>query len=131
MQHAYQNRVQVQLSSQTQQGANIAIFIPNSVISNGSQFTLKLDNQVMTQLQDANGLLNSTSQNQAQYFIQAVNGGTLVIIHTPHFSTHTLEINGTSTTPTSGFPYLWLGIGVVVVIAVIALVLAIGRSGKK
>ena len=131
LQHAYQNRVQVQLSSQTQQGANVAIFIPNSVISNGSQFTLKLDNQVMTQLQDANGLLNSTSQNQAQYFIQAVNGGTLVIIHTPHFSTHTLEINGTSTTPTSGFPYLWLGIGVVVVIAVIALVLAIGRSGKK
>ena len=134
LQHAYQNRVQVQLSSQTQQGANIAIFIPNSVISNGSQFTLKMDNQVMTQLQDANGLLNSTSQNQSQYFIQAVNGGTLVIIHTPHFSTHTLEINGTSTTPTtptSGFPYLWLGIGVLVVIAVIALVLTIGRSGKK
>lgn len=132
LQHAYQNTVQIQLSSQAQQGANIAIFIPNSVISNGSQFTLKLDNQVMTQLQDANSLLNSTSQNQAQYFIQSVNGGTLVMIHTPHFSTHTLEINGTSTTPTTGgFPYLWVAIGAVVVIVVAALVVIVSRSGKK
>lgn len=131
VQNAYQNRVQIQLSSQTQQGANIAVFIPNSVISNGSQFTLKLDNQLMTQLQDSNGLLNSTSQNQSQYYITAVNGGTLVLIHTSHFSTHTLEINGTSTTG-GGFPYLWVGIGAVVVIVVAALVVIMTRSsGKK
>lgn len=132
VQNAYQNRVQVQLSSQVQQGANIAIFIPNSVISNGSQFTLKLDNQVMTQLQDANGLFNSTSQSQAQYYMVAVNGGTLVIIHTPHFSTHTLEITGTSVSPTPGLsPYLWVAIGIVVVIVVAALIIVISRTGKK
>jgi hypothetical protein len=132
LQHAYQNRVEIQLSAQTQQGQNIAVFIPNSVISNGSQFTLKLDNQVMTQLQDANGLINTTSQSQAQYYLSAVNGGTLIIIHTPHFSTHTLEINGTSTTTAGGFPYLWVAIGAVIVIAVAVLVMVLIRvSGKK
>ncbi len=132
LQHAYQNRVEIQLAAQTQQGQNIAVFIPNNVISNGSQFTLKLDNQVMTQLQDANGLINSTSQSQAQYYLAAVNGGTLLIVHMPHFSTHTLEINGTSTSSGGGFPYLYVAIGAVVVIAAIILIaVAVRASGKK
>ncbi len=129
VQNAYTNRVQVQLSSQNQQGSNIALFIPNSMIANNSQFRLTFDNQVMTQLQDANGLLNSTSQTQAQYYISAVDGGTLVLVHVPHFTTHTLEINGTS--PASGgFPYLWVGIGAVVVVVGVVLVAWISRSRK-
>lgn len=131
--NAYQNRVQIQMTSQIQQGTNVAVFIPNSVISNGSQITLRLDNQTMTQLQDASSLLNSTSQTQAQYYMESVTGGTLVLIHAPHFSTHTLDINGTSTQPSSGgFPYIWLGIGAIVVVVVAAIVIAVTRnSGKK
>ncbi len=122
VQNAYTNKVQIQLSSQTQQGANIAIFIPNGVIANSSQFQLTFDNQVMTQLQDSNGLLNSTSQNQAQYYLSAVDGGTLILVHAPHFTTHTLEINGTFTTG-GGFPYLWVGVGAVIVIVGAVLVM--------
>ncbi len=129
VQNVYTNRVQVQLSSQNQQGSNIALFIPNNVISNGSQFQLKFDNQVMTQLQDSNGLLNSTSQTQAQYYISAVNGGTLILVHVPHFTTHTLEINGTAATG-GGFPYLWVGIGVVVVVIAAALIIWFSRPRK-
>lgn len=130
VQHAYTNRVQVQLSSQNQHGTNIAIFIPNSVIANGSQFTLKFDNQVMTQLQDANGLLNSTSPTQAQYFLSSVDGGTLILVHAPHFTTHTLDINATAAT-TGGFPYIWVGVGAVVVIVGAVLIMWAVRSGRK
>lgn len=129
VQNAYTNRVQIQLSSQNQQGSNIALFIPNNVIANGSQFKLMFDNQVMTQLQDSNGLLNSTSQTQAQYYISAVDGGTLILVHAPHFTTHTIDINGTAAT-VGGFPYLWVGIGAVVVVVGVGLAIWVSRSRK-
>ncbi len=130
LQNAYTNRVQVMLSSNVQLGANIAVFIPNSVIMNNSHFTVRLDSQVMTQLQEANGILNSTSTTQGQYFISQASGGVILLIHVPHFSTHTIEISGT-VPAAGGPPLLWIGIGVALAAAALVIIAIVLRRGGK
>lgn len=109
------NRFQIQLESQMQRGTNFAIFIPNEVMKNNSQFTFRFDNQQMTMYNNMNSVLNSTNQNQASYYLTQMNGGTLVVVNVPHFSTHTLEINATAPSEASN---LW--IYVIVTLVVIA-----------
>lgn len=129
VQNAYANKVQIQLQANVQHGTNIAIFIPNSLMKNTSKFSLMYDNQQMTKLSDMNGVLNSTNQNQATYFMAQVTGGTLVVVNVPHFTTHTLEI---TTTASSGIGDYWLYIIITVVIVAAAALIAFGmiRRGR-
>lgn len=129
VQNANNNRVQIQLQANIQHGTNVAIFIPNSVIKNTSAFSLMFDNKQMTMLSDMNGVLNSTNQNQATYYMTQVTGGTLVVVNVPHFTTHTLEI--TTTTP-AGIGDYWLYIIITVVIVAAAGLIAFGmiRRGR-
>lgn len=113
VQNMVTNRFQIQLESRLQHGTSLAVFIPNEVMKNNSQFTLRYDNQEMVKANSMNGVLNSTSQNQSAYFLTPVNGGTLVVLNVPHFTTHTFEISATSN---AGAGNLWLYVIVTVVV---------------
>lgn len=128
IQNAAQNNVTLQFQANMQQGTNIMIFIPNEIMKNGSQIKLMYDNQEMSMAQNMNGVINDSSQTNASYYLQAVTGGTVIMLHIPHFTTHTLEITAISP-PAAGANYLWLYIviGVVVVAAGAATVLLLLR----
>lgn len=121
VQNAYANRVQIQVQANIQHGTNVALFIPNSVMKNNTKFTLMYDNQQMTMLSDMNGVLNSTNQNQATYYLTQVSGGTLVVVNVPHFSTHTIEITSAAS---GGIGDLWLYIVITVVVVAAASITA-------
>lgn len=116
IQNALSNRVQIQLKSQYQSGTNIAIFIPNSIIQNTSQFRALLNNQSMVKLQNMDRLINSTEQSQGQYYLTQVDGGTLVLLHIPHFSEQNLEITGAEKNPLDWTPVIYSAIIISVVV---------------
>ncbi|AKA49075.1 hypothetical protein IX51_08140 [uncultured archaeon] len=130
VQNAETNRVQIQLESRMQHGTNFAVFIPNEIIKNTSQFTFRYDNQEMNMLTNMNSVMNSTNQNQASYYMTQVNGGTLVVINVPHFTTHSLEITATSA---GGMDNLWLYVIITVVVVAAAGIAAfvIIRRGRR
>lgn len=116
IQNANQNMITLQFSAQMQQGTNVMIYVPNGLIPNGSQIKLIFDNQEMTMATNMNSVMNDSSQTDASYFMTAVNGGSVILLHIPHFSTHTLEITSTNATPTGlGGLLTWISIGVIVV----------------
>ncbi len=129
VQNVETNRIQIQLESRMQHGTNFAVFIPNEVIKNNSQFTLRYDNQEMTMVSNMNSVLNSTNQNAATYYMVQVTGGTLVVVNVPHFTTHTLEINATSA---GGIGNLWIYIVITVVVVAAAGIVAFAlvRRGR-
>ncbi len=119
--------ITVKVGSLNHEGTNFAIFVPNNVISNNSQITLKFDNQVITLSGSMNSVVNATSTTQASFYYVNVTGGTLVIVHVPHFSQHTITISsattGTSPTGTASLPPhmgLYLALGAFVAIAAVA-----------
>lgn len=124
VQNVSTNKVFVQVSSKTHEGNNIAIFVPNNVISNSSKITMKFDNQTITLSSNMGNVINATSTTNASFYYMSVKGGTLVIIHVPHFSTHTIEIvnaSAVSTTPTlPKGDALYIGLGIVGIIAIVA-----------
>lgn len=131
VQNAYANKVQVQLTSLVHNGANVAIFIPNSVIMNTSRFSISLDSQTMVELKDMNGVLNSTSQNQSEYFIAPAFGGSLVIVHISNFSAHVLEVTGSTQSPGTSTYLLVAIISAVVLVIIVGASLIFRRSGKN
>lgn len=118
--------VTVRVGSLSHEGTNFAIFVPNNVIQNNSQIKLTFDNQVITLSANMNDVVNATSTTQASFYYIHAQGGTLVIIHVPHFSQHTITISTASTGTTTSLPNLsghnglYLTLGVLVVVAAIA-----------
>lgn len=141
---SYNNSVSVQLtnasagkltfvaSSLKHAGTVIAIFISNSVISNGSKLIVSFDNTVAT-LETENFTINTTNGVNAVYASFKVPGGVEVLIHIPHFSTHTIEVytasNSTSVLSEVSSP---AGIGViaVVLVGIVAAVAVVSRRKK-
>lgn len=125
VQNVTSNKVFVQVSSKMHEGTNFAVFVPNNVISNLSKISLKFDNQTITLTKNMGAVLNATSSVNASFYYVQVNGGTLVVIHVPHFSTHTIEIvNGSISTGNTPRIHqgdtLYIGLGIVAVIALVA-----------
>lgn len=116
--------ITVKVGSLNHEGTNFAIFVPNNVISNNSQITLKFDSQVITLSGSMNSVVNATSTTQASFYYVNTSGGTLVVVHVPHFSQHTITISSASTGPTginlSSHTELFLALGAFVAIAAVA-----------
>lgn len=136
IQNVMANSVTVKVNSASHEGTNFAIFVPNGVISNGSSISLKFDNQTITLSSSMGSVINATSTTQASFYYVNTTGGTLVIIHVPHFSTHTIQISTASTSvttqPLSSLPpqtKLYIAAGIVGIVAVIA-VAAVARRRK-
>lgn len=127
VQNVSSNSVTVKVNSLRHEGTNFAVFVPNGVISNSSKITLTFDSETITLSSSVNSVLNATSDVNASFYYISVNGGTLVVIHVPHFSSHTIQISTASSSPgNTGLPGLpgsdglYVIAGIVVVIAVIA-----------
>lgn len=122
VQNVSTGKITLQVGSSTHEGTNFAIFVPNNVINNNSQITLKFDSQVITLSSNMNNVVNATSSTQAYFYYVKVAGGTLVVIHVPHFSQHTIQIStastSTGTTGNNGFfghSELFAALGILVV----------------
>ena len=114
------------------EGTNVLIYVSNTVIANGSSIHLSFDGQVVS-LTSVNGVLNATSTIDASFAIMKVSGGSLIILHVPHFSNHTVEIYSGSAT-TSPLSVLSQNMNLVVlgaVIAVIAILSAVAVRMRK
>ncbi len=118
--------VTLEVSSFNHRGNMIAVYISNGVFSNSSQITVTIDGNAVI-ASTVNGTISATSTLNAYYAVVQVNGGLLVLIHVPHFSSHSVEIaSSSSSTPTSGLlsgnhvSLIAVGIGIVAV-AVVAL----------
>lgn len=125
VQNVNTNSVSIHVSGRSHEGTNIAFYVPNGVINANSTITVKFDNQTVSISQNANGVINATSSTKATFFSEKVNGGTLVILHVPHFSSHTIEITNSAsigTSPLKSGKILYIGLGVVAIIAVLAAV---------
>ncbi len=126
--------ITVKVGSLNHEGTNFAIFVPNNVIQNNSKITLKFDSQVITLSKNMNNVVNATSTTQATFYYVQVSGGTLVVIHVPHFSQHTIQISTSSATTGTGLPGLsgqtglYAALGVLVVIGVVAGVVLVRRK---
>lgn len=136
IQNVMTNSVTVRVNSATHEGTNFAIFVPNGVISNNSQITLKFDNQTITLSKSMGNVVNATSTTQASFYYAQVSGGTLVVIHVPHFSTHTIQISTASSTTGGnsilpslpGNAELYIAVGILGVIAVVAVAAVVKRK---
>lgn len=134
VQNVTSNKVLLKVSSKHHEGTNFAIFVPNNVIQNNSKISVKFDNQTITLTSGVGSVVNATSTTQASFYFMKTNGGTLVIIHVPHFSTHSIEIvnsavstgNPSPTIPDHGILYAALGI-----VAVIAIIAGVTLSRRK
>ncbi len=119
------NSVYLKVSGKSHEGTNIAFFVPNGVINANSTITVKFDSQTVSLTSSANGVINATSSTHATFFSKKVNGGTLIILHVPHFSTHTVEItsstaSGSPSLPLGNHTILYIGLGFVAVVAIAA-----------
>lgn len=109
------------------EGTNVLIYIANSVITNNSNIKVTFDG-VTVGVSSLDGVLNTTSSTSAYFAEEKVPGGLLIVLHVPHFSSHTLAIYSTasqSPSGTTGGKLLLLGgaIAVIVVIAAVAFAL--------
>ncbi|MCL4330534.1 MAG: hypothetical protein M1533_06030 [Candidatus Thermoplasmatota archaeon] len=140
---SYNNSVSIQLtnassgsltfitSSLKHTGTVIAIFISNSVISNNSRLVVKFDNTVAT-VASENFTINTTSDVNAVYAVFKVSGGVEVLIHIPHFSTHTIQVytaSGTNTTLLSAFTGP-IGVGFIIIVLV-GIVAAVAMASRR
>lgn len=130
---ATQGSVSLAVSSETHAGTSVAIFIPNSVISNSSKIVVKFDSTTINS-ESVNLVINSTNTVTATYSTVNVAGGFVVIVHVPHFSNHTIEITSAQTNSTSPLGPI-LGsttdlviVGVVIVVVAVGAVLGIRRK---
>lgn len=114
-------------------GTNVLIYISNSVIANTSNVKVTFDNTTIS-VKTVDGVLNTSSSTSAYFAELKVPGGMLIVLHVPHFSSHTLTITPASTSSTTtitsshGAKLLYLG-GVVAAIVVIAAIVT--RHRKK
>lgn len=118
-------------STSSHEGTNFGIFVPNGVIANNSKIVVTFDSKNTVTVSNISSVINATSSTQASIYKISVSGGTLIVIHVPHFSNHTIEIS--TANAQSGLPGLpgndtlyALG-GAVVVIALIGVGLAVRK----
>ncbi len=128
-------KVSLIVSSTQHLGNNIAIFVNSSFLSSTGKIYVYFDGKLATQLTGAGSALNITSNVKAYYAAVPENGGYLVIVHIPHFSTHNVTISSTPEGPVSNLPggmtYLDLGIiGAVVVVIVAGTAIVYTRRKK-
>ncbi len=134
VQNVTSNKVFLKVSSKYHEGTNFAIYVPNNVIQNNSKITVKFDNQTITLTSGVNSVINATSSTQASFYFLKTNGGTMVVIHVPHFSTHNIEIVNSAVSTGSPSPtlpngsVLYIALGIVVVIAAVAGVALVRRK---
>lgn len=134
VQNVTSNKVLLKVSSKHHEGTNFAIFVPNNVIQNNSKISVKFDNQTITLTSGMNSVINATSTTQASFYFMQTSGGTMVVIHVPHFSTHSIEIvnsaaiSGTNPPSLPNGYVLYLALGIVAAIAIIAGVALVRRK---
>ncbi|WP_075057736.1 hypothetical protein [Thermogymnomonas acidicola] len=114
-------KVSVSVSSDHHSGVNVAIFVPSSVLNGTTSVKVLIDGHAAV-LTTIGNIVNVTSNTTAYYSFEAASNGTVVIIHIPHFSNHTVTIEPplTSNTPPSGLPHSDYIIGGIVAVAVVA-----------
>ena len=132
IQNVNTNSVTIKVSStSSHEGTNFGIFVPNGVITNNSKIVVTFDSKDTVTVSNISSVINATSSTQASIYKVNVNGGTLIIIHVPHFSNHTIQISTASALP--GLPNLpgndtvYVIAGAVVVVALIGVGLAVRR----
>lgn len=117
-------KVELSVSSNLHEGANLAIFVSNTVLKNSSKIYVSFDGKSVD-LSTVNNTINVTSSTTAYYAVINESNGVLVIIHVPHFSNHTIEISSSpltvsSSPPLTGNDELYIAIAAIVIIAAIA-----------
>jgi hypothetical protein len=131
--NAASGSVNLAVSSITHTGTSIAVFVPNTVISNSSKIVVKFDSTTVS-AQTVNLVINSTDSLNATYSTVSVSGGFMVIVHIPHFSNHTIEITSAQTNSTSTIGSFLSSstdlavIGLVVVVVAVLAVVGIRRQ---
>ncbi|MCL4342720.1 MAG: hypothetical protein M1267_02545 [Candidatus Thermoplasmatota archaeon] len=131
--NAGSGKVTLTVSSIDHRGNLVAIYVSNSLISNTSTVTVTIDGQSVTAT-TVNGTIDATSDLNAYYAAVQVSGGLLILIHVPHFSTHTVEIASSgstgSTTPLLTTDHVGLILAGIGIVAVVAAVLVLYRKRK-
>lgn len=116
-------------------GTDVLIFVSNSVIASGSTIHLSFDGTVVN-LTSVGGVINATSSTQASFATMKVSGGTLIILHVPHFSNHTVDIysSSASSNPLNSIyqnaDLVVLGVVIAVIVAISA-VAVVRRKSKQ
>ncbi|MFG1518883.1 MAG: hypothetical protein AAE977_00200 [Thermoplasmataceae archaeon] len=131
--NAASGRVNLAVSSSTHSGTSIAVFVPNTVISNSSKIVVKFDSTTVS-AQTVNLVINSTDSLNATYSTVSVSGGFVVIVHIPHFSNHTIEITSAQTNSTStigSFLSSSTGLAIVGLVVVVVAVLAVAGIRRQ
>lgn len=117
-------KVSMIVSSTQHLGTNIAIFVNSSFLTSTGKIYVYFDGKLATQLSGAGAALNVSSSVNAYYAAVPENGGYLVIVHIPHFSTHNVTVSSTPEGPVSSLPgnlsYLDLGIIAAVIVVLVA-----------
>lgn len=118
-------------STSSHEGTNFGIFVPNGVIANNSKIVVKFDSKNTVTVSNISSVINATSTTQASIYKVSVSGGTLIVIHVPHFSNHTIEIStGSTQTGLPGLPgndAVYVIGGAIVVVALIGVGLSMRR----
>ncbi len=132
IQNVNTNSVTIKVSSRSShEGTNFGIFVPNGVIANNSKIVVTFDSKDTVTVSNISSVINATSSTQASIYKVSVNGGTLLVIHVPHFSNHTIQISAVNTqTGLPGLPgndSLYVIGGTVVIVALIGVGLAMRK----
>ena len=131
--NAGSGKVVLTVSSIDHRGNLVAIYVSNSLISNTSTVTVTIDGQSVTAT-TVNGTIDATSDLNAYYAAVQVSGGLLILIHVPHFSTHTVEISSSGSNGTTASPLTPDNVGLILagigIVAVVAAVLVLFRKRK-
>ncbi len=132
IQNVNTNSVTIKVAStSSHEGTNFGVFVPNGVIANNSKIVVTFDSKDTVTVSNISSVINATSSTQASVYKVNVNGGTLIIIHVPHFSNHTIQISTASSQPglpnLSGNGTMYVIAGVIVVIALIGVGLAVRK----
>ena len=118
-------------STSSHEGTNFGIFVPNGVIANNSKIVVTFDSKNTVTVSNISSVINATSTTQAAIYKVSVSGGTLIVVHIPHFSNHTIEIStASSQTGLPGLPgneAVYVIGGAIVVVALIGVALAMRR----
>ena len=118
-------KVTVEVGSSQHKGTSIAIFVSDKFVSNSGKIYVTFDGKSAI-LSTFNGTLNANSTTSAYYTTVQENSGTVVIIHIPHFSNHTIVVSSTPSVTSSPAGLTTMdyeivgGLGAVVIIGVIA-----------
>ncbi len=93
-------KVTIEVGSDRHTGTTIAIYVSDRFVSNNGKIYVSFDGRSAT-LSSFNGTLYANSTTSAYYTTVHESSGTVVLIHIPHFSNHTIEISSTPSVSSS------------------------------